>query len=48
MQTELDTNQATGESLRTQPQVTPFLPMHLENKLYGETYGVEAAATWEP
>jgi len=31
----------------TQPQVLPTFPLHLENNLYGETYGIEAAVTWE-
>ena len=31
----------------TQPLVGPAFPLHVDNNLYGETYGVEAAATWE-
>lgn len=37
----------------TQPPSAPppppgvFVPLHVANGLYGETYGVEAAATWE-
>lgn len=40
-------DEAPGPS-PTQPISTPFLPLHLENKLSGETYGVELAPTWEP
>jgi iron complex outermembrane receptor protein len=29
------------------PGPAPFVPMYTANKLYGETYGFEGAATWE-
>jgi iron complex outermembrane receptor protein len=31
----------------TQPVVLPTFPLHAGNNLYGETYGVEASATWQ-
>jgi iron complex outermembrane recepter protein len=31
----------------TQPVILPTVPIHVANLLYGETYGLEAAATWE-
>ena len=31
----------------TQPASGPGLPLHVDNNLYGETYGVELSATWE-
>jgi iron complex outermembrane receptor protein len=36
----------TGPS-PTQPVATPFIPLHLSNKLRGETYGAEVSATWK-